>query len=98
MIEIQPKLNDIIYKENEFPHSFYFILEGEVELSYLVKNGRRIVISLLSKGGVFGEGEILSETTRNMKEISKSNETVLMTLSNHQFIGVLQTYQMFEDC
>jgi CRP-like cAMP-binding protein len=33
MIEIQPTLNDTIYKENEESHSVYFIINGEVELS-----------------------------------------------------------------
>ncbi|CAD8161288.1 unnamed protein product [Paramecium pentaurelia] len=98
MIEIQPKLNSTIYKENEESHSVYFIMTGEVELSYKINNRQRIVISLMTKGAIFGENEILKGIKRTQKATCKSNETILMTLSSQQFLSTLENHNLTNDC
>ncbi|CAD8083481.1 unnamed protein product [Paramecium sonneborni] len=94
MIEFTPQLNSTIYKENEESHSVYFILSGEVELSYQLNSWQRIVISLMTKGAIFGEEEVLKGIKRTQKAICKSNETILRTLSAQQFMSTLENHNL----
>ncbi|CAD8069747.1 unnamed protein product [Paramecium primaurelia] len=98
MIEFSPQLNSTIYKENEESHSVYFIISGEVELSYQLNNWQRIVISLMTKGAIFGEEEVLKGIKRTQKAICKSNETVLRTLSAQQFMSTLEIHNLKLAC
>ncbi|KAM3132133.1 hypothetical protein pb186bvf_015728 [Paramecium bursaria] len=96
-IEIQPKLNDILYRERDEPTTLYLVWRGEVELSKFIPPRQRIVISLLTQGSVFGEEEILNNCQRKYRASCKSSNTILMTLSAQQYMHLLKTYNMIDD-
>jgi CRP/FNR family transcriptional regulator len=57
------KKNVYIYNYNDPSEYVYLIKKGTVKLIRLGNNGKQITLSVLNKGMIFGEGDVLNEAT-----------------------------------
>lgn len=57
------KKNVIIYHPNDPSEYVYLLKKGRVRLVRLASDGRQITLSILNKGMIFGEGDVLNEST-----------------------------------
>lgn len=57
------KKDTIMYHPNDPSEYVYLIKKGRVRLVRITKDGHQITLSLLNKGMIFGEGDVLNEKT-----------------------------------
>ena len=56
---------EVIFLESEEAHHFYLILEGTVKISRLSRDGKEVLLALLSAGNFFGEMALLDGFPRS---------------------------------
>lgn len=61
---VSVKKNEAIYYPGDPSRGVYILKSGRVKISRLSKGGREVTVALLKPGEVFGELEILSDTSR----------------------------------
>jgi CRP-like cAMP-binding protein len=75
--------------------SLYMIREGIVEISVSSKDGKVIVLGMMSKGDVFGEIGLLDNGSRTA-DVTASTEVSLFRLSNRDFTAMMQKFGLRE--
>lgn len=81
-----------IFKEGEASHDLYFILKGEVEITKKIQRkaletqgeNTQKLLAVLSAGGVFGEGALLSGKLRSAS-VRTLQETEVLVLTQEKF-------------
>ena len=68
--------NEVIFNENESGQCMYFIRSGTVEISKMVVS-KKVVLSKLDEGSLFGEISLVEDTPRDASAISLENTEVL---------------------
>ena len=86
------KKDEFVYLPNEPSQNKYMIAEGRVKIGRYLEDGKEIVLSILTKGEIFGELAVAGEETRHDFAQAMDNNTTLCPLS----IGELKDL-MFEN-
>ena len=71
-----------VFKEGDSDHDLYFILSGEVEIIKQIrgKESTQKLLAVLSAGGVFGEGALLSAKLRSASvRTLQATEVLILT-------------------
>lgn len=68
--------NEVIFNENESGQCMYIIKSGKVEISKLVTS-KKVVLSKLDEGSIFGEISLVEDTPRDASAKSLGNTELL---------------------
>lgn len=85
------KRNDVIFLESDPAHHFFLILEGKVKISRLHRDGREVVIAILSSGNFFGDMALLNGYPRST-DASSEGQTKLLSIREDDFFALLEQY------
>lgn len=91
-VEIEP--GTMIIQEGTSADAFYFIKEGEVEVTKKTNAGETVKISVISSGQGFGEVALLTCSRRCSSVISKNN-VKLFKLNKTDFENIIMTDSSF---
>jgi len=75
------KKDEFVYMPNEPSQNIYMIAEGRVKIGRYLEDGKEIVLSILTKGEIFGELAVAGEETRKDFAQAMDNNTTLCPLS-----------------
>lgn len=75
------KKDEFVYLPNEPSQNIYMIAEGRVKIGRYLEDGKEIVLSILTKGEIFGELAVAGEETRKDFAQAMDNDTTLCPLS-----------------
>lgn len=81
--------NDYIYIEEDKSDCVYLINSGKVKIGYITEDGEEIIMSILSKGEIFGEKAILGEEKRNEFAQAIENNTSICPITSEEMIALL---------
>jgi CRP/FNR family cyclic AMP-dependent transcriptional regulator len=87
--------NQMICLKDDDSDSLYIVAEGEVEISVSSREGKVIVLNVLSNGEVFGEIGLLDKKARTANVIARTDAS-LYRLSNHDFDKLAKTFGLRE--
>lgn len=81
--QLEFKRRDIIYAQNENEVNFYFLIKGEVKLSWLLNDGKEMAYRFAIPGEVFGEMVLKDQTAlSDFAQVISSKVTVLCIHKN----------------
>lgn len=83
----------VIFREGEPGKCAYLIDEGSIEIS-IFRDGRKIVLAKLGKGGILGEMSLIDDAFRNAKATSLTNSKVI-EISKEYFSETLDNADPF---
>lgn len=75
------KKDEFVYLPNEPSQNIYMIAEGRVKIGRYLEDGKEIVLSILTKGEIFGELAVAGEEIRKDFAQAMDNNTTLCPLS-----------------
>ena len=91
LIPLPVRPNEVLFEEGDHPSEVYLIIKGKVELYKKNANFKTI-----TKGGYFGEIEVLFNQQRTHESICTMG-TELLSLERNKFINVLDQYPEIAD-
>ena len=80
-----------IFLEDSEGEQCFFVAEGSVKVTRLSKDGREVILAMLSSGEFFGEMSLLDGESRSANVIALENTEVLI-LDREDFLVVLHDY------
>jgi len=83
------KKKDVIFLESDEAFNFFLIIEGKVKISRLHRDGREVVIAILSSGNFFGDMALLDGYPRSTDAYSDDN-TRILSIRVDDFYALLQ--------
>ena len=86
--EIQLSQKEILFREDEFPESVFFLTSGSLYL----KNKLGIPLYGVSKGEIFGEIEVMQNITR-LTTAQAEKHCLLFSIEKEKFLGILSDYK-----
>lgn len=75
------KKDEFVYLPNEPSQNIYMIAEGRVKVGRYLEDGKEIVVSILTKGEIFGELAVAGEETRKDFAQAMDNSTTICPLN-----------------
>jgi len=75
----------ILFLEGDAANDMFYVLEGEVEI-FKTMEGRRIVITTLGKGEVFGEMGLLTEGSKRTASAQATKDSTILALTKEEFL------------
>lgn len=69
--------NDIIYREHENSRHLFFVVSGQVDIQYLLKNGRRKTLDTCLKGDLLLWSAVVAPHETNSIGISRAHSELL---------------------
>ncbi len=57
---------DVVYQPGDIDDSLYYIQSGKVKLAYLDESGRKLTLTILGEGDLFGEMVLIGRRTREL--------------------------------
>lgn len=84
------KQGEIIYDVGDLPDALYLVVEGHVRYDVPAREGQEIFLSVAPPTIVFGEQELLSQTT-SIARVSTIGDTLLLTLPQAEFLVLFNT-------
>ncbi|RMZ59485.1 Crp/Fnr family transcriptional regulator [Chryseobacterium nematophagum] len=85
---IQYNNGEYIFHEGNSPRFYYFILEGEVKLNNFNKEGKELILNILTQYQGFGESSLFTERLYTMEAVAVTNCRI-MRLCKESFIDRL---------
>jgi len=83
------KKRDVIFLESDEAYNFFLIIEGRVKISRLHKDGREVVIAILSSGNFFGDMALLDGYPRSTDAYSEGKSKIL-SIRENDFFALLE--------
>lgn len=87
---VKKRQGDIVYNVGEHPDALYLILEGHVRYDIPAQEGREIFLSVAPASIVFGEQELLGNST-SIARVSCIGDTQLLVLPHREFLDLFNT-------
>jgi len=85
---------EVIFEENSFGNEMYIVHSGRVRLLARGSMGEKVTVSLIEKGGFFGEMALIDGSPRSTTAVAEE-DTCLITLDRPKFAYMLQQQPMF---
>ncbi len=84
--------SDVIFLEGEESHHFYLIVEGCVKISRVSRDGKEVLIALLSPWNFFGEMALLDGLPRSAEASAEEKSMILIlhVLHEKHFYNLLE--------
>lgn len=86
---IEYKKKEVIFLESDEAYNFFLILEGRVKISRLHRDGKEVVIAILSSGNFFGDMALLDGFPRSTDAYSEGNSKIL-SIREDDFFALLK--------
>ena len=83
--------NTILYESGEFIESFYFIFDGEVEISQKTNQGTYITLGTLKKGDIILEKSVFDGTSTHNR-VRSMNELRVLILNKKDYLHLLELH------
>ncbi|MGC9343848.1 MAG: response regulator [Bacteroidales bacterium] len=80
---------DQIYRSGNHPGYVYFLLDGQVTLSYLSEKGKELITDIVISGEFFGYEPVIANCEYTQNSIAKVDSKILR-ISSDEFISTLQ--------
>lgn len=80
---------DVIFLESDEAYNFFLIIEGRVKISRLHRDGREVVIAILSSGNFFGDMALLDGYPRSTDAYSEGRSKIL-SIRENDFFALLE--------
>ncbi|MDO4586978.1 MAG: cyclic nucleotide-binding domain-containing protein [Planctomycetia bacterium] len=81
--------NDIVYREHENSKHFYLVVSGQVDVQYLMKNGRRKTMDTCLKGDQLLWSALVEPHESNSIGICRA-ETELLSIDGEKLLEICQ--------
>ena len=94
VVQLENKQN--IYCQGDAAHSVMYIQKGEVKLTVVNGAGKGAVVTIFGPGDFFGEGCLISETTR-MRTATAMMPTTLLVIEKDEMLRLLHREHEFSD-
>ena len=98
LASISKKMTPYSYSKGEFivmeemeGQQCYFITHGSVKITRSSKEGREVILAILTAGEFFGEMSLLDGETRSANVLTLE-ETKVLALNRNDFMGTLEEY------
>lgn len=85
---------DLVFQEGDVGDCFYLIIEGSVEITKKMPDGRSEIMATLREGDYFGEMALLDGDPRSAS-VTAIEETKLLEVRNSQFIKIIMNDDNF---
>ncbi|MED5316483.1 MAG: Crp/Fnr family transcriptional regulator [Candidatus Neomarinimicrobiota bacterium] len=98
LVSISKKMTPYSYSKGEFivmeemeGQQCYFITHGSVKITRFSKEGREVILAILTAGEFFGEMSLLDGETRSANVLTLE-ETKVLALNRNDFMATLEEY------
>ena len=98
LVSISKKMTPYSYSKGEFiimeemeGQQCYFITHGSVKITRSSKEGREVILAILTAGEFFGEMSLLDGETRSANVLTLE-ETKVLALNSNDFMATLEEY------
>lgn len=81
---------DIVYQPGDVDDSVYYIKSGKIKLAYLDESGRKLTLTILGEGELFGEMVLIGRQKRELMA-QVLQDSVLYELERTQFLELLRS-------
>ncbi len=81
---------DIVYQPGDLDDSIYFVKSGKIKLAYLDESGRKLTLTILGEGELFGEMVLIGRTKRELMA-QVLQDSVLYEIEKSQFVELIKT-------
>ena len=70
---------DIVYQPGDVDDSIYYVKSGKIKLAYLDESGRKLTLTILGEGEIFGEMVLIGKQKRELMAQSRLEQQVPIT-------------------
>ncbi len=86
--------DDVVFREGDVGDCFFLIIDGSVEVTKTLSDGRNEVMATLKHGDYFGEMALLDGDPRSAT-VTALEDTKLLEVRNSQFIKIIMNDESF---
>lgn len=79
---------DIVYQPGDVDDSIYYVKSGKIKLAYLDESGRKLTLTILGEGEIFGEMILIGKQKRELMA-QVLQESVLYEIERAQFLELM---------
>lgn len=80
---------DVIYQPGDIDDSLYYIHSGKVKLAYLDESGRKLTLTILGEGEIFGEMVLIGRKERDLLA-QVLQDAVIYEIERSRFLELLR--------
>jgi CRP-like cAMP-binding protein len=80
---------DIVYQPGDIDDSLYYIHSGKVKLAYLDESGRKLTLTILGEGDIFGEMVLIGRRKRELMA-QVLQDAVIYEIKRTRFLELLR--------
>ncbi len=80
---------EVIYQPGDVDDSLYYIESGKVKLAYLDESGRKLTLTILGEGEIFGEMVLIGRRKRDLMA-QVLQDAVIYEIERTRFLGLLR--------
>jgi len=80
---------EVIYQPGDIDDSLYYIKSGKVKLAYLDESGRKLTLTILGEGEIFGEMVLIGRRKRDLMA-QVLQEAVIYEIERTRFLALLR--------